>query len=125
VLLAVGVIAVGLLCLLAMAVSLAAGPVWVLLAVSSLWLPANNHHLEGPVLVTVAHNHGVTLGDLGGIGAFILATTVLVRRVAATPPGRRPAAPGAVLGYCCVVFALGALAAWMLGSTRGHPGLGP
>jgi tetrahydromethanopterin S-methyltransferase subunit E len=115
VLLTLVVLAVGVVCAAVIATSLAAGPVWILLAASSLWLPANNHHLEGPVLLTVVRNHGVTLSDLGGIGGFVVATTILVRRVARTPQPLRTVPPAWVLAYCCGTFALGALAAWVVG----------
>jgi hypothetical protein len=99
VLLAFAVLAVGLLSAVAIAASVAAGPVWVLLAASSLWLPANNHYLEGPVLATVTRNHGVTVSDLAGIAGFLVATTILVRRVAATPRPQRQVHPAWILGY--------------------------
>jgi hypothetical protein len=115
VLLALAVLCVGIVCAVAIAGSVAAGPVWVLLAASSLWLPANNHYLEGPVLATVTRNHGITVSDLAGIAGFLVATTILVRRVWATPRPQRAVHPGWVLAYCCVVFGFGALAAWILG----------
>lgn len=112
---ALAVLAVGVLCVAALFTSLAAGPLWVLLAMSALWLPANNHHLEGPVLLTVTRNHGITVSDLAGIGGFLLSTTILVRRVAGTPRPVRQVSPAGVLAYCCLTFALGASAAWILG----------
>ncbi len=114
-LLALAVLALGIVCAVAMVASVAAGPVWVLLAASALWLPANNDHLEGPVLATVTRNHGITVSDLAGIAGFLVATTILVRRVAATPPPQRQVHPGWVLAYCCVIFGFGAMAAWIVG----------
>jgi hypothetical protein len=92
--------------------STAVGPVWALLLLSTLWLPANNHHFEGPVLLTVSRNHGVTVSDLAGIAGFLLATWILVRRVARIPHSPQRLAPALVLGYCCAAFALGAAGAW-------------
>jgi hypothetical protein len=103
------------LTLVAIATSVAVGPVWVLLFLSALWLPANNHSFEGPVLLTVSTNHGITASDLGGITGFLVATGILVRRIASASRSERPVGPGAVLVYCCVVFGLGAAAAWGLG----------
>ena len=46
----------------------------VFLAVlSAAWLPANNGHLEGPVLIVVAHDHGLTTADLVAYAGFALA----------------------------------------------------
>jgi lipoprotein signal peptidase len=115
VLLALLLLAVVLVCVVLIITSQAAGPLWVLLGASSLWLPANNHHLEGPILLTVVRNHGITVSDLAGIGGFLLATAILVRRVARTPAAMRQVPAGWVCGYCCAAFALGACGAWIVG----------
>ena len=46
----------------------------VLLAgLSAAWLPANNGHLEGPVLLVVDHSHGLTTADLLAYAGLALA----------------------------------------------------
>jgi hypothetical protein len=54
-----------------------------LVAVSVLWLVCNKP-VEGPIMVTVSENHGVTGADLAGIGGVVLglhqAWPLVVRR---------------------------------------------
>jgi hypothetical protein len=61
---------------------------WVLVVCSALWLPLNNGHLEGPVLITVTPNHGLTAADLIGYGGWIVAAWTL-RRVRGPKTGAR------------------------------------
>lgn len=63
-----------------------------LLITSAVWLPANNKVLEGHVLWTVSHTHGLTESDLLGIAGILIAAAVLVHASGATSgPGRREA----------------------------------
>ena len=65
-----------------------------LLAVASaLWLPANNGHLEGPVLATLDRSHGLTLADLLSYFGFIVVvvSTLYARQAARHSPRRDPA----------------------------------
>ncbi|MHA3702268.1 hypothetical protein ACXR2U_08775 [Jatrophihabitans sp. YIM 134969] len=55
---------------------------WVLMLASGAWLPANNAVLEGPILVTVAADHGLTVSDCFGIAG------VIVGGLLTWPPGR-------------------------------------
>lgn len=52
---------------------------WLLAICSALWLPLNNGHLEGPVLLEVTTRHGLTLADLIGYGGWIVAAVTLHR----------------------------------------------
>jgi len=52
---------------------------WILVICSALWLPLNNGHLEGPVLITVDPRHGLTAADLIGYGGWVLAAATLQR----------------------------------------------
>ena|SRR5579875_3548510 len=52
---------------------------WLLVVCSALWLPLNNGHMEGPVLLTVAPHHGLTAGDLIGYGGWLVAAWTLYR----------------------------------------------
>lgn len=45
---------------------------WWEIAVSLLWFPLNNHALEGPVVLSLAGNHGVTVADVGGLVGFLV-----------------------------------------------------
>jgi len=89
---------------------------WILLALSSIWLPSNNGHLEGRTVLILTDAHAVTQADCVGIACWLVATIVLVWRAqSAAPPGRRPARAGAILLACGFVFAVGALAAFETG----------
>lgn len=49
------------------------GTALLLAVLSAAWLPINNGHLEGPVLIVVAHDHGLTTADLLAYAGFALA----------------------------------------------------
>src|SRR5882757_6173760 len=69
--------------------------VWVLVICSALWLPLNNGHLEGPVLITVDPRHGLTAADLIGYGGWVLAALTLHRRRTEAGPRWMPKVGGA------------------------------
>lgn len=77
---------------------------WVLVACSALWLPLNNGHMEGPVLITVVRGHGLTAADLIGYGGWAVAALTLyrVRRHRATGPRWLPVMTAAVVLLCGV-----------------------
>ncbi len=86
----------------------------VLVILCALWLPANNRHLEGPLLVNLDEKHGLTLSDLLSYGGFVLAV-VSVRRWSRAERHRAGRAPrwvfATVLGLG-VVFVLGMVVTW-------------
>jgi hypothetical protein len=85
---------------------------WLTLALSALWLPANNGQLEGHNLIVLAPTHAMTQGDAVGVVCWLLATTVLVLRArASAPAGQRWARVGAMFLACAVILGIGALAA--------------
>lgn len=107
-------IATGVVCLLASSAAAA----WLLLGLSALWLPANNHRLEGPTLVELASEHGITVSDLAGVAGLLIAVWVLCRNAAAQARTRgAPAGPRviATISCCAAVFALGAVGAYLTG----------
>jgi hypothetical protein len=56
-------------------------PVWpvVLIVLCGLWLLVNKP-LEGPVLLVLSRDHGITVSDLLAAGGVILAAVLLYRR---------------------------------------------
>ncbi|MBV9594388.1 MAG: hypothetical protein JO147_11425 [Actinobacteria bacterium] len=80
----------------------------VLAVVSGIWMPVNNGHLEGPVLITFDQLRGMTLADLISVAGFVVAYLALWRWWRAQPR-KRPAqltrgfaAVSAVLGFALV-----------------------
>lgn len=59
---------------------------WALALVSAAWLPLNNGHLEGPILLTFGQQHGLTLSDLIGISGIAVSMLTLWRRTHGTTP---------------------------------------
>jgi hypothetical protein len=52
---------------------------FALTLVASVWLSANNGHLEGWVLIVVDPKHGLTTADLISYGCFAVAVHTVVR----------------------------------------------
>lgn len=52
---------------------------WLLVVCSAVWLPLNNGHMEGPVLLTVSRDHGLTFADLAAYGGWAIAAWTLYR----------------------------------------------
>jgi hypothetical protein len=85
---------------------------WALVAVSALWLPANNRQLEGSTLLVLSSTHAVTQADALGAICWLIGTGILAWH-AVSAPGRRPwTSIIAMFAGCCVVFGLGALVAF-------------
>jgi hypothetical protein len=59
---------------------------WLLLLFSAAWLPLNSA-VEGPVIVRISDDHGITVADLLSIAGFVLAAAVLW---SARPPAGSP-----------------------------------
>ena len=73
---------------------------WLLVVCSALWLPLNNGHLEGPVLITADPQHGLTAADLIGYGGWVIAAWTLRRahrRRAMTDRGWLPVTTAALV----------------------------
>jgi hypothetical protein len=92
----------------------------VLLAgLSAAWLPTNNGHLEGPTLLTVANDHGLTTADL--LAYFGLALALLTgwrwrrdRQVEdAGGPGVRWPATAAFVVIVALLLGCGLAASWL------------
>lgn len=75
---------------------------WLLVVCSALWLPLNNGHLEGPVLITADPRHGLTAADLIGYGGWALAAWTLRRARHHRTAGPRwlPVAAAALVLVC-------------------------
>jgi hypothetical protein len=75
---------------------------WLLVICSALWLPLNNGHLEGPVLITANPTHGLTAADLIGYGGWAVAALTLHRVRHRSPAGLRwlPITAAAVVLVC-------------------------
>ncbi len=83
------VAAVVLVCLLLMAGlsrELGAPGAGLLAAVSLLWLLVNTP-MEGPTLLTVTHDHGVTGADLAGFAGLVLAVVRVAGAIRASRRG--------------------------------------
>lgn len=82
------------------------GTAWALLGFTALWLPANDQHLEGAVLVDLGGYHGITVADLlAAVGAGA-ATVTLLHLTRRHRPGLGPLA-----GTAAMVTAVLAVAA--------------
>lgn len=101
----------------------------VLLAgLSAAWLPANNGHLEGPVLIVVANDHGLTTADLLtylGLALSLLAGWRWRRnrldKHGADGPGVRWPAMAAFVAIVVLLLGCGLAASW-LNHDRRHRG---
>ena len=88
---------------------------WATALCSALWLPVNNRHLEGPVLVAVAAGHGATLADLLSVaGLLVAAYRLLDPRRSRRGPLRR----AAVLVLLILIGLAGVGAAVAVGGAR-------
>ena len=92
----------------------------VLAALSAAWLPTNNGHLEGPVLYTVAENHGLTVADLAAYAGFALAALAgwrwrQAQLTRSDPDDRRVSRPAALAFVAVLVVLLGCglVASWL------------
>lgn len=73
---------------------------WLLVVCSALWLPLNNGHLEGPVLIAVTARHGLTAADLIGYSGWVVAAWTLrraQRQKTATDQGWLPVTTAALV----------------------------
>jgi hypothetical protein len=59
---------------------------WLLLLFSAAWLPLNSV-VEGPVIMRISDDHGITIADVLSIAGFVLAVAVLW---SAHPPAGSP-----------------------------------
>jgi hypothetical protein len=89
---------------------------WTLVTTSAVWLPANNGHLEGHIVFTLNHAHGITQGDFVGITGWLFGTGVLSYH-ALRSDTRSPRSPhvGVVLLICLAILAVGMLSAYASG----------
>ena len=133
--LAVVLVLAGLLVVAGLSLTHPSPRIAVALAVlSAAWLPINNGHLEGPVLYTVADDHGLTLADLAAYAGFALAAVAGWRwrrtRIAQAGPGARELGRPAAAAFVAVLVVLlgcGLAASWFhhkdharSASARGH-----
>lgn len=79
---------------------------WVLLVAAAAWLPANNGVAEGPVLLGVTGDHGLTLSDLLGIAGAVAAGLRLWPPDARAPGRWLVVRGGTVLAVLVVGFLL-------------------
>lgn len=104
----------------------------VLLAgLSAAWLPANNGHLEGRVLVVVAENHGLTEADLLAYAGLALALLAgwrwrrnRLRTHGAGARGVRWPAMTAFVAVVVFLFGCGLAASWVTHRIRNIVPLG-
>ena len=89
-------------------------------ALGAAWLPENNGHLEGAVLLAVAEYHGLTQADLLGYGGLALALVTWWRwrrkRLRAdVRPGPAVSVPAmaAFVVLLVVMLGCGLLASWL------------
>jgi hypothetical protein len=61
----------------------------LLVAAGTVWLAVNKQVGEGPVLLTVATNHGLTTADLASLGAFAAAAWLVHRTRPINPSSER------------------------------------
>ncbi len=85
---------------------------WFLVVVSAAWEPANNHHLEGAVLLTIQPHHGLTVADLYGLAGFGIATLTLLTSARLRTDIMSGVGQAAT---CAVIFGIGVAAAWIIG----------
>ncbi|HET8616993.1 MAG TPA: hypothetical protein VFL94_15845 [Actinomycetales bacterium] len=71
------------------------GRLALVVLVAAAWLPVNKP-VEGPTLLTLGHDRGVTLSDLLSVAAVVLATLplLLARRSSSSADVRRPTRTG-------------------------------
>jgi hypothetical protein len=83
------------------------GTAVLVVVIAGLWLPVNNGHLEGPILIEVDPRHGLSTADLASYAAFVLANLSLWRWRSVSRSARRTAAViWAILLACLLVGAL-------------------
>jgi hypothetical protein len=94
----------------------------VLAVVSAAWLPVNNGHLEGPTLVAVGHDHGLTVADLFAyLGlALSLVAAWRWRRVQLRTHGRGGSAVGLPATAAFIVFVVAMLGCGLTASWFDH-----
>ena len=104
----------------------------VLLAgLSAAWLPTNNGHLEGPTLIIVANDHGLTTADLlayVGLGLALLAgwrwRQNLLLRHGADGPGARWPVMAVFVAVVALLLGCGLAASWLDHGKRNAGSLG-
>jgi hypothetical protein len=105
----------------------------VLLAgLSAVWLPTNNGHLEGPILIKVAENHGLSTADLLSYAGFALALLAgwrwrraRLRTHGAENVAVRWPATAAFVVVLAVLLGCGLAASWLGHSQRAFGGVRP
>lgn len=92
----------------------------LLAALSAVWLPTNNGHLEGPVLIVVAHDHGLTTADLAAYAGFVLALLAgwrwrrrRIRAHGGDGAGVRWPAAAAFVAVLALLLGCGLAASWL------------
>lgn len=92
----------------------------LLAALSATWLPTNNGHLEGPVLITVAEDHGLTAADLVAYAGFALALVAAwrwradrLRRHGSGSRGVRWPVMAAFVAVLALLLGAGLAASWL------------
>jgi hypothetical protein len=103
----------------------------VLAGLSAAWLPTNNGHLEGPVLLSVSDDHGLTTADLlayFGLALALLAAWRWRRNRMQTHgpggPGVRWPAMAAFVVVVALLFGCGLVASWLDHHRRNAGSLG-
>lgn len=86
------------------------GTAWALLGFTALWLPANDQHLEGGVLIDFGGYHGLTSADLLAAVGAATAGVVLLRLTRRHHGGDCRRLTGVAVAWVVVLAAAAAVA---------------
>jgi hypothetical protein len=103
----------------------------VLAGLSAAWLPANNGHLEGPILISVSNDHGLSTADLLAYLGLVLALLAgwrwrqnRMQTYGTGGPGVRWPAMAAFVVVVALLFGCGLVASWLNHHRRNAGSLG-